>query len=88
MRIRVKSGVVEIPTTDPYLRSFFVPTERGNCRVNVWTNKKSGLFTVGTALDHPKKGKTQLFRRNCTEDEVRALLANPRSHTGKGYRRK
>lgn len=84
--MRVKSGVVEIKTTDPYLRSFLVPGSLGNVRVNVWANGRNRLFTVGTYMEHPKQGKTQLFRRDCTEAEVKKILANPRIHTGKGYR--
>lgn len=41
--------------------------------------------TVGSALDHPRQGKTQLFRRDMTIDQVRELLSNPRVHTGAGY---
>jgi hypothetical protein len=81
---RVRSGIVEIESKDPYMRSFLVPGDLGNVRVNVW--KKGELYTVGTYMHHPKKGKTQLFRRNCTEKEVREILKNPRLHTGKGYR--
>ena len=82
----VKKGIVEIESKDPYMRSFLVPGELGNVRVNVW---ESGLtYTVGTYMNHPKKGKTQLFRRNCTEKEVKQILNNPRIHTSKGYTRK
>lgn len=84
MKYRVVRGAVEIESKDPYMRSFLVPGDLGNVRVNVW--RKGSRYTVGTYMDHPKKGKTQLFRRNCTEAEVRAILKNPRLHTGKGYR--
>ena len=87
MSFRVKSGIVEIESKDPYMRSFLVPDGlQGNCRVNVW--KSGHSFTVGTCLDHPKQGKTQLFRRNLNEKEVMELLKNPRKHTGKGYKRR
>jgi hypothetical protein len=85
--IIVKSGVVEIESKDPTMRSFLVPHNGANCRVNVWRTK-NGYFTVGTYLNHPKKGQTQLFRKNLNEMEVRELLKNPRKHTGKGYSRK
>lgn len=85
MKIKVKAGAIELKTADPYLRSFLIP---GDVRVNVWRSEKSSLFTVGTCLNHPKKGKTQLFRKNCTEQQVMAILKNPRIHTGKGYYRK
>jgi hypothetical protein len=43
--------------------------------------------TVKTAMEHPVQGKTQMFRRNLSEQEFHAVLANPRQHTGKGYQR-
>jgi hypothetical protein len=39
--------------------------------------------TVGSCLDHPTKGKTQLFRKNVTDPA--ALFDKPRQHTDKGY---
>lgn len=63
-----------------------------NClQVAVYFSNKTpmtGLFTVGTALTHPTKGKTQLFRKDCSLDEVIAILSKPRIHTKKGYRKK
>lgn len=53
-------------------------------RINVYYT----TGTVGTCMNHPIKGKTQLFRRNVTLNELDKLFANPRSHTGKGYYRK
>lgn len=50
-------------------------------QVNVYAT----TMTVGTALKHPKKGATQLFRRNVTFDQLRKIFAYPRVHTGKGY---
>lgn len=86
--IKVKSGIVEIKTKDPFMRSFMVATEDGPCRVNVHSNKRNNLFTVSTDLLHPKQGKNQLFRKGLTESEVKQILKNPRQHTGKGYRTK
>lgn len=45
-------------------------------------------FTITTELNHPKKGKTQLHRRNLTTMEVREIFKNPRKHTGQGYYKK
>ena len=64
-------------------------TEKGD-RIQVavyWSEKfsKGGVYTVGTAINHPKQGKTQLFRRDCSIDDVAGILRNPRSHTGRGY---
>lgn len=53
-------------------------------RLNVYYT----TMTVGTAMDHPKKGKTQLFRRNVNEKTLKALFQNPRTHTGNGYYKK
>lgn len=45
--------------------------------------------TVGTCVNHPRQGRTQLFRRNVTTaEELRAIFRNPRIHTGKGYQRR
>ncbi|NLG04052.1 MAG: hypothetical protein GX567_09530 [Clostridia bacterium] len=45
-------------------------------------------MTVTVSLEHPKKGKTQLHRRNVSDDELKILFQNPRAHTGKGYYKK
>ena len=42
--------------------------------------------TIGTALNHPHQGKTQLFRRNLDGPSLAKLFANPREHTGVGYK--
>jgi hypothetical protein len=53
-------------------------------RVNVyWTTG-----TVGTCLDHPRQGKTQLFRRNVSMQQLRQIFGHPRVHTGAGYHRR
>jgi len=50
-------------------------------RINVyWTTG-----TVGTCLDHPRQGKTQLFRRNVDLSTLREIFKSPRVHTGAGY---
>ncbi len=53
-------------------------------RLNIYYS----TFTVGTCLDHPIKGKTQLFRKNVEWGELEKVFSNPRAHTGKGYYRK
>eukprot|EP00934_Nitzschia_sp_Nitz4_P007096 Nitzschia sp. Nitz4//scaffold28_size193895//102752//104557//NITZ4_001663-RA/size193895-processed-gene-0.267-mRNA-1//-1//CDS//3329545976//7086//frame0 len=58
--------------------SFRHPT---GARINVYYTTK----TIGTALAHPSKGNTQLFRRNCTKEELIEILKDPRVHTGRGY---
>mmetsp|Transcript_11192 Transcript_11192/g.15697 ORF Transcript_11192/g.15697 Transcript_11192/m.15697 type:complete len:189 (+) Transcript_11192:106-672(+) len=58
--------------------------KQGAVRLNFWLT----TGTVGSYLKHPKRGKTQLFRRNVDMDEARVIFKNPRSHTGKGYHTK
>ena len=38
--------------------------------------------TVGTCVDHPRQGKTQLFRRHQTLHSLEDIFYNPRVHTG------
>ncbi len=57
---------------------------KGNVQVNVYHT----TMTVGTALEHPTKGKTQLFRQNVSMPEMTKIFMNPRQHTGKGYYRR
>jgi hypothetical protein len=56
----------------------------GSTRINVYLTK----MTVATCLNHPKKGPTQLFRRNVTEKMLTEIFEYPRKHTGKGYYQK
>lgn len=42
-------------------------------------------MTVATIITHPKKGKTQLFRRNISLKELEEIFIDPRVHSGKGY---
>lgn len=44
--------------------------------------------TVGTCLNHPRQGYTQLFRRNVFLEKLREIFRNPRIHAGPGYHRK
>jgi hypothetical protein len=53
-------------------------------RINVYYT----TGTIGTCLNHPRKGKTQLFRRNVTIELLEQIFMDPRVHTGTGYYRK
>lgn len=53
-------------------------------RINIYLTK----MTVATCLNHPKKGKTQLFRKNVTLEMLDEIFEYPRKHTGKGYYKK
>ncbi len=58
--------------------------QKGAVRLNVYYT----TMTVGTCLNHPIKGKTQLFRRNLKWAEIEKIFINPRTHSGKGYYKK
>lgn len=58
--------------------------KRDGVRLNFWLS----TGTVGSYLEHPRQGKTQLFRREIDMSEARDVFDNPRQHTGKGYHRK
>lgn len=79
-------GWAKLRSKDPYMESFMKDTDRGPMRINVWRSERSILYTIGTYLNHPKQGKTQLFRRNVNLLQLEKLFKNPRQHTGKGYR--
>lgn len=53
----------------------------GSTKINVYFT----TMTISTSMNHPKKGKTQLFRKNVTVSELDEIFAYPRKHTGKGY---
>lgn len=53
---------------------------RGREHINVYFSTQ----TVGTGANYPRLGKTQLFRRNVTEQELSDIFQNVRSHPGKG----
>lgn len=58
-------------------------TKKGN-RINIYYT----TMTVGTCIKHPKKGKTQLFRKKVDKKLLNMIFINPRIHTNKGYRKK
>mmetsp|Transcript_31329 Transcript_31329/g.74452 ORF Transcript_31329/g.74452 Transcript_31329/m.74452 type:complete len:398 (-) Transcript_31329:52-1245(-) len=62
----------------------FAPDSPGNARINVYYS----TGTVGTCLDHPRQGKTQLFRRNVNLTMLREVFRDPRVHTDRGYQRR
>mmetsp|Transcript_10068 Transcript_10068/g.18319 ORF Transcript_10068/g.18319 Transcript_10068/m.18319 type:complete len:213 (-) Transcript_10068:94-732(-) len=57
----------------------------GKVKINVYYTTR----TVGTCIEHPKQGKTQLFRENInTRELLKLIFTNPRAHTDKGYKRR
>jgi hypothetical protein len=61
--------------------SFYKLVGGSPARLNVYYSK----MTVGTSINHPTKGKTQLFRKHVTMAELEKLFIRPRLHTQKGY---
>ena len=61
-------------------------------RMNIYFKGSSTALnynlTIGTYMNHPKKGKTQMFRRQVGRKTLIKLLKNPRQHTGRGYQKK
>ena len=53
-------------------------------RVNVYYT----TGTVATCIDHPRSGKTQLFRCDRTLEDLDRIFSNVREHTGAGYHRR
>lgn len=85
MSYKIPSDCIKLETADPFVESFHKQTDDGLVRINIWSNSRNPYYTVGTYLHHPKKGKTQLFRKFITDKEVEKILENPRLHTKKGY---
>jgi hypothetical protein len=53
-------------------------------RINIYIS----TGTVATCLNHPKQGKTQMFRRNVDLTLLQKIFENPRIHSNKGYQKK
>lgn len=64
--------------------SFVKVIDGDPARINIYLTK----MTVATCINHPKKGKTQLFRKHVDEKLLGKIFSNPRVHTHKGYRTK
>ena len=62
--------------------------KQGAVTMNVHWNRKNNFFTITSALDHPKQGKTTMTRRFVGLRNAIDLLINPRKHTGKGYKKR
>ena len=72
-------GLREISFSEPSRLISF--QNQDEAKLNVYYTTRN----VGTVIDHPRLGKAQLFRRNCTDTELAEILKNPSLHTDKGY---
>lgn len=73
----------KVRRVDPRARVIIFDRGRDDVQINVFFT----TMTIATILSHPIYGRTQLFRRNVTPDQLDKILENPRAHTGIGYRR-
>lgn len=64
--------------------SFHKIIDASFARINIYLTK----MTVATALNHPKHGKTQLYRKHVDFKLLERIFKNPRVHTDRGYRKK
>ena len=76
-----RNGYVEIFHNEV---SRMISFRNASTRINVYYT----TATVGTCLNHPQRGKTQLFRRDVDRATLESIFAYPRVHTGTGYYRK
>ena len=53
--------------------------------MNIYWNGKGQIKKVSTHMDHPKKGKRQLYRTLQSLSDLEDYLINPRKHTKVGY---
>jgi hypothetical protein len=68
-----------------YMVSYKKAYNGSTARINVYMTKG----TVATSMEHPTKGKTQLFRKGILYlHTLEELFKNPRKHTGLGYYKK
>lgn len=69
---------------DDQTNIFMLGFVRGIERINVYYSK----MTVATCINHPTKGRTQLFRKGVNMDLLKKLFVDPRYHTDMGYYKK
>ena len=62
-------------------KSHLLSFRNNTTRINVYYT----TGTVGTCLNHPRRGKSQLFRRDVDVDTLCSIFTDPRVHTGEGY---
>ena len=77
-KIATESGWVLIDHQDNINMLSFL---KDRSRINVYYTK----MTVTTCINHPTKGRTQLFRRGVNIEELKKIFKTPRLHTKKGY---
>lgn len=78
MKVKLISGIIELPHPDKYLRQFIVKNDSGRFQVHVWSNDKNkNIFKVGV---HPQDSKRAKFHRNCTALTVKLILKTPQHY--------
>ena len=80
--LAIKNGWVKLVYQENIgMLSFTKLYNKSKARINVYLTK----MTIASAINHPKKGKKQLFRWGLSPDEVNKIFKNPRLHTKRGY---
>lgn len=89
------SSVRSVAESEGYSESYFNENSKvisfckpGDTTERVRINVYYTTGTVATCINHPKQGRTQLFRRNVSLEQLKEILTNPRVHTGQGYYRR
>lgn len=75
--------------TQDWCINFYKNYNEDRAVINVYWNKKTvatisyyaPILTVQTAINHPKKGKTQLNRKGVKMELLEKIFENPRIHT-------
>ena len=85
-RLASAAGLKEIYYNQSSRVVSFAPTDSDEeqnllSRINVYYT----TGTVGTCINHPRQGRTQLFRRNVLLSMLTEIFREPRIHTGAGY---
>lgn len=63
---------------------YMIRIKRDKVVMNIYWNKK-GFSKIATILNHPIRGKNQMFRSIKEVSDIEKYLINPRFHGGKGY---
>ncbi len=79
--VRFIADLFDWPEIDYQAANQMVSFKKNGSRINIYLT----TGTVATALKHPTKGKTQLYRRKISTKQLARIFADPRVHTGKGY---
>lgn len=67
-----------------YAWEIMLTIAREDVEMDIWWDKLGFMTTVQSYLNHPRRGHTTLWRDRLTPRQLKAVLVDPRAHTGKG----